>query len=416
LTRTERTIAVDTNPRHPVKLLALAYACEPSEGSEPGAGWMYARMLARLGETWVVTRANNRTVIEEELPTTPERDALHFVYVDLPSWARWWKRGTRGLRPYYLLWQLAALREARRLHHRLGFDLTWHVTLANAWLGSSGSLVGPPFVFGPVGGGVGPPWRLVPPMGVGPAVYELLRAAGRGTGRYANPLARVAWSRARTILVQNRETIGWLPRRHRHKAKVFPHVVLSRPPAVEPRTAGRPRTALFAGRLLSWKGVDLAIAAIAASPGWQLVVCGKGPDEDRLRRLAQRAGVADRVAFRGWVPRDEVLRIMREEAGVFLFPSLHDEAGWVLVEALAAELPIVCLDRGGPPLLAGPYAIVVSVADGRDAVVGQLTRALEQALEMPMTGSRDMARSYHIDERVEQLAAAVGAALTDVRR
>jgi allantoicase len=48
-----------------VKVLTFAYACEPGKGSEPGAGWGLARMIAReLGECWVITRANNRHAIE----------------------------------------------------------------------------------------------------------------------------------------------------------------------------------------------------------------------------------------------------------------------------------------------------------------------------------------------------------------
>ena len=41
-------------------ILAFAYACEPGKGSEPGAGWAMARVAARIGPTWVITRANNR--------------------------------------------------------------------------------------------------------------------------------------------------------------------------------------------------------------------------------------------------------------------------------------------------------------------------------------------------------------------
>jgi glycosyltransferase involved in cell wall biosynthesis len=44
---------------------------------------------------------------------------------------------------------------------------------------------------------------------------------------------------------------------------------------------------------------------------------------------------------------------MLDEADVFLFPSLHDEGSWVVAEAVACGLPVVCLDRGGPPVLGG---------------------------------------------------------------
>ena len=59
------------------------------------------------------------------------------------------------------------------------------------------------------------------------------------------------------------------------------------------------------------------------------------------------------MEFRGRLPREELLRVMADEADVLLFPSTHDEAGWVVVEASMAGLPVVCLDVRGPPVLGG---------------------------------------------------------------
>jgi glycosyltransferase involved in cell wall biosynthesis len=391
-----------------MKLLAFAYACEPAEGSEPGAGWLWARMLARYGDTWVITRTNNREQIEAAIDEIPEGAGLRFTYVDLPAWARTWKRGTRGLRLYYILWQIAALRRARQLHRSEDFDVVWHLTLANAWLGSLAPLVGPPFVLGPVGGGVGPPWRLIPSMGFRSTASEVMRGAARAAGRYLNPLARLAWGRAHSILVQNRETLLWLPRQHQRKARVFPNVVLFGLPDVGRVPGERPRTALFAGRLLGWKGVDLAIEAVAQLPDWRLMVCGAGPDGARLQRLAVDVGLIDRTVFTGWLPRRELLLLMREEAGVFVFPSLHDDAGWVVVEALAADLPVVCLDRGGPPLLADGHGIGVPASGSRRTVISRLAVALERARTMPMGGAREGARRYQLDRRSRDLASIIG--------
>src|SRR3990172_3023510 len=96
-----------------MRILAIAYACEPGKGSEPGVGWIWSRMLARLGETWVVTRANNRAAIEAILPSLTPEERPRFFYVELPRWARFWKRGRHGVRLYYLLWQFLALRDIR---------------------------------------------------------------------------------------------------------------------------------------------------------------------------------------------------------------------------------------------------------------------------------------------------------------
>jgi hypothetical protein len=87
-----------------MSILAFAYACEPGRGSEPGAGWAWARMLAQIEETWVITRRDYAASIEHALRSTPERENLRFVYVELPERFRGWQRDLRGLRIYYLLW------------------------------------------------------------------------------------------------------------------------------------------------------------------------------------------------------------------------------------------------------------------------------------------------------------------------
>jgi hypothetical protein len=61
--------------RAPLRILAFAYACEPGRGSEQGAGWAWSRMLARLGETWLITRSDYHAASElpaEALPRPPD--------------------------------------------------------------------------------------------------------------------------------------------------------------------------------------------------------------------------------------------------------------------------------------------------------------------------------------------------------
>jgi hypothetical protein len=49
-------------------------------------------MLAAVGDTCVIARANNAGAIERSLTKAGDRDRLAFVYVDLPYWARFWRR------------------------------------------------------------------------------------------------------------------------------------------------------------------------------------------------------------------------------------------------------------------------------------------------------------------------------------
>ncbi len=358
-----------------MRVLALAYACEPDKGSEPGAGWAMVRLIEQFAEVTVITRRNNRESIETALASAPTDSTLRFVYVDLPRWAMSWKRGHRGVRLYYLLWQFAALRAGRALNRQERFDAVWHVTMANAWLGSLGSLIGPSFVYGPIGAGVDLPRSALRSIGWKGRLYESTRGVVRRVGRFLNPIARVAWSGADLILVQNPETERWLPSRHRSKMVTFSNAIVDG--TYQPRQRADGRTALFAGRLLHWKGCDLALRGIAGSSGWRLIVCGEGPDERRLKAICHELGLEDRVDWRGWVSRQEVQRVMREEADAFLLPTLHDEGSAAVVEAMFAGLPVVCLDRGGPAILVGSAGVAIP----SDRPIEEIVEAIQAALE-----------------------------------
>jgi glycosyltransferase involved in cell wall biosynthesis len=123
--------------------------------------------------------------------------------------------------------------------------------------------------------------------------------------------------------------------------------------------AGTGRYALVAGRLVEEKGFDLAIAAARAA-GVPLVVAGSGPDEERLRRLADGGD----VRFTGWLD-PEALDAVRAEAALALVPSRWEEVcPYAALDALAAGVPVLGGDRGGVPEVAGPDGVLPAESVG----------------------------------------------------
>jgi len=109
-------------------------------------------------------------------------------------------------------------------------------------------------------------------------------------------------------------------------------------------------TLLFVGRLITRKGVDLAIEALAATDrsDVELLVAGTGRLEAQLRELAIELGVSDRVTFLGYVP-DEDLPLLYASADVSLFTSNYEGFGLVFLEALASGTPVIGTPVGGIP-------------------------------------------------------------------
>jgi glycosyltransferase involved in cell wall biosynthesis len=109
-------------------------------------------------------------------------------------------------------------------------------------------------------------------------------------------------------------------------------------------------TFLYVGRLKRYKGVEIALRALATARGRRadlvLEVAGQGDDRPRLERLAGRLGVADAVRFLGFVDETEKRRLLRA-AWAVVFPSPKEGWGISNVEAAACGTPALASDSPG---------------------------------------------------------------------
>jgi len=100
------------------------------------------------------------------------------------------------------------------------------------------------------------------------------------------------------------------------------------------------------GSLIARKGQGLVIEALTRLPDARLALAGAGEDEARLRALATRLGVIDRVHFLGLVDHELLPHVMCA-ADVLVLPSASEGLANVWVEGLACGTPIVIPDIGG---------------------------------------------------------------------
>jgi len=349
-----------------MRVLLSAYACEPNRGSEPEVGWQRGlHMLTFVDEVWVLTRSNNRPVIEAD--PLSHSDDLHFIYYDLPGWALKLKRHTWFTRAYFVLWQWGAYREAARCHRDKPFDRVYHVTFASMQFGSFMGRLGIPFIIGPIAGGERAPFRLRKSLPIRGQVTELVRDLGILIQR-CSPLSRSSYAAADRIYVTTTDSLKLIPRRWRYKASVHLAIAIDTLPFrnVRRQQPDPPRF-VYAGSLIYLKGVHLAICAlaqvIATTPDAKLTLIGDGPAEKWLRSVAERCGVAHAVEFAGRVPREQLINAFGNYTAL-VFPSLHDTGGLVVLEALSQGIPVVCLDLGGPGIIVNASCgVVVQTAD-----------------------------------------------------
>lgn len=103
---------------------------------------------------------------------------------------------------------------------------------------------------------------------------------------------------------------------------------------------------ITSSRLVRKNGVDTIIRALPLLPDVQLVVCGTGPEEAKLKSLARDLGVDGRIAWRGHVDHSELPRHLHH-ADIFVRPSRSEGMGNSFVEAFAAGVPVIATQVGG---------------------------------------------------------------------
>jgi glycogen(starch) synthase len=178
----------------------------------------------------------------------------------------------------------------------------------------------------------------------------------------------------------------------------------------------RDRDLAFLGRLVSDKGVDVLLDALAllAAEGIEpgLTVIGDGPERPRLAAQAERLGIAGRVDFLGTRTGEELVRLLNAHRLVVV-PSRYDEPfGNVAVEAIACGCAVVGSARGGLPEAMGPCGRTFQNGDA-----AALARVLSELLGDPAAVSSLLANApehlaRHASHRVaREYAAAIAACL-----
>ena len=338
-----------------MKILLSAYACEPNRGSEPGVGWNVAKELAQLHQVWVFTSNTHRSKIKAELVARPIEN-LRVVYFDPLGWIYNWslegKRSQLDVYLHYYLWQLWAYFYGRSLYKKVKFDIVHHVTYVKYYNPSFLSLLPVPFVWGPVGGGDQAPKAFWQDFSRRNRWFEHSRNLVRVLGEL-DPFVQLTARRSAVAIATTNNTAQRLKALGASKIQVMSESGLSAAELQQLATL-KPTDSdcirfISMGRLLHWKGFYLGLRAFAKAnlPQAEYWFLGKGPAIESLKALAVELGIARRVKFLGWWPREDCLLYLGQ-CHVLVHPSLHDSGGWVCLEAMAASKPVICLNLGGP--------------------------------------------------------------------
>lgn len=364
-----------------LKIFISAYACEPNLGSEIGVGWHWALEMSKYFELWVLTRKSNQHTIEPWLIAHPEYNNIHFLYFDLPKWARFWKKGLRGVRTYYNIWQVCTNKIVKHTMQKNDIKIFHHLTYGNVLWKVSSYGKKQFFIWGPVGG-----------LETIPSDYTLHYNT---KGRLIESIRRIAVKtlplnigfykrcvNANLILCKTKKTITAIPAKYRDKAVLFTDVAVEKLQYITSTEKSKPTSTvnyIAVGRLDSWRGFDILIESFAIAlkqkPNLRLTIVGSGSDKERLEEIIHRNKINKYVDLKGKVLREDYYNLL-QQCDVVVNPSLKEGAVTVSFDSMSMGKPLICIDTTGyTQYFSDKYAILLSECN-REKMIEKLAESI----------------------------------------
>ena len=365
-----------------LNVLLVAYACRPGESSEREVGWKWANLIQERHNVTVLTRETHRQHIEEYFAANGRAEsAPQFLFYDLPSWIRRWKKGERGLYLYYTLWSFVATLKARRInrnHHH--WDITHFLTFGTLLWPQFTFLMDTPYLLGPVGGGERIPLKLRKAFSLGGQAKIFIRRLVQ-LGLAVNPVYWANLLRAEHILARTHETLEMIPWCFRQKTNLMLETALPRTISLAKpsRTKQGPLQIVSVGRLISSKFNPLMLDVLFAfKQAWcqpfRVTIIGDGPMRSQLKAQCDALGLSE-VVFAGKKTGSEVFAAL-QASDIYFSTTMKEGGTWAFFEAIINRLPIVALKVNGPDMIVGDDCGIKvrpeSYAQSRDDLVAGL--------------------------------------------
>ncbi len=344
------------------KIFVSAYACEPDHGSEIGVGWHWVLEMSKYFELWVLTRKSNQENIERWLLKNPDKKDIHFVYYDLPEKLRFWKKGMRGVRTYYNIWQSKTNKIVKQTMIENDIKIYHLLTYGNALWKASKYGMKQTFVWGPTGGVDAIPKEFSKCYTPKARFIEWVRRCVVKTLPLNHGFNKRC-KNADLILCKSYNMQNAVPEKYRDKAVLCTDVAVDIKEQVVADNFNQPTKYLAVGKLDAWRGFDLLIEAfglaLKENPNMTLDILGIGIDYERIHRIIKDLGIEKQVNQVGEVTIERYNEYMRE-CDVVVNPALKEGAVTVSFDSMAYKKPLICVDTGGyTRYFTNDYAVVI---------------------------------------------------------
>lgn len=355
-----------------------AYYCNPYLPSEAFGAFRWMEILLENYHVLLVSSPESEAGIRRFYGEAMPENLEMLIFSDSNWFERFNKRKRIQIHFGYFIFNRNLRKYLKGGGGRLNeVDMILHKNPTSFRYPTSYYLIDKPLVIGPIGGGLQVPAELASYFKKEPFLNKL-----RIFDKYLFRLERIKkpFERARKILITLDYLRDIIPDQFSDKLEVFFDTGIDVSIPFRKRTERSPVKILYLGKLVRFKGAELAIRAFAqlrASVDAEFHIVGDGIERPYLEELTRELGMQDAVTFHGNAAYEEVGSFY-ENSDIFLYPSLTEASGNVLLEAMKFGLPIIAVNNGGAKYMC-PETGTFKVAIGQPE---KMIHALVENLEL----------------------------------
>jgi len=345
---------------HSLNVLTIMEQCNPEWASVPLVGYNFYQGIRKRVNVTLVTHERNKEALEKvrdghKIEYIYESDSLKRYYAFISGLTSRggvnWPLQHALSYPVYGGFNRQVYRRFSRRVMQKDYDLVHAMTpiLPRYPVKIIEACREIPFLLGPVNGGVPFPEGFTDVARKEFAQFNFLRIFTRMLPGYAN-----TYKMADRVLAGSTYTMNML----KDMFGIDHHINLFYENGIVDEFIGTPRKStgeklqlLFVGRLVPYKGADMAIEAMTrlddrVRSQVHFTIVGDGSEKENLEKQTRNLGLEQTITFTGWIDQSETARYYRE-SDVFCFPSVREFGGAVALEAMASGLPCIVADHAG---------------------------------------------------------------------
>lgn len=259
------------------------------------------------------------------------------------------KKNVLGNYLYIYLWQIGIFLNFRKLFKKKTFNIIHHVTLVSFRCPSFLFFYTKNFIFGPISGGERTPNNLIFNFTFKGLIIEYLRVLSNYISKYSL-MVNMCYFFSKKICVVSPYTKKNILSIFHHKIIILP-AVFSEKIKFKINSNVKRKKMCYAGRLNDWKGILLLLLAFKklhlTDKKLYLEIYGDGPLRYQIKKFIIDNNLMKNISLKNHIKQNLLFKNLTEN-DLLIFPTLRDSGGYLIIEALNHNIPVLTTNAPGP--------------------------------------------------------------------